>query len=223
MNLYDFALKAEKVSEDGTFEGYMSVAGNVDSYGDVVKAGAFANTLAKHKREGTKPLLLWQHDPGEPIGVWDEMAEDGTGLYGVGRLLKGVRRAEEAHILLKNGAFRGLSIGYREIVAKPNGKGVDLHEVDLVEASLVTFPANRRAKVVSVKTERYESLREVLLLGERATARVFEKGMRDAFDLSNAQAEALVRLYYKHGPGEPVGETNESAAFFEALKKAVGT
>lgn len=217
MNTYDFALKAESVTEDGTFEGYMSVAGNVDSYGDIVKPGAFANSLAKHKREGTKPLLLWQHNPDEPIGVWDEMAEDGTGLYGKGRLLKGVRRAEEAHILLKNGAFRGISIGYREVDAKPNGKGKDLHEVDLLEASLVSFPANKRARVVTVKSERYDALRMKLAAGELPTEREFEKGMRDAFDLTNSEAERVVRLIFKQGPGEPVTGDDATAAFLKAL------
>lgn len=219
MNTKDFGLDVKSVAEDGTFEGYASVAGNEDSYGDIVKPGAFAKSLAKHRREGTKPLLLWQHNPDEPIGVWDEMSEDGTGLYGKGRLLKGVRRAEEAHILLKNGAFRGISIGYREVKADPNGKGKDLHEVDLLEASLVSFPANRRARVVSVKSERFEALRMKLVAGERPTEREFEKGMRDAFDLSNSEAERIVRLIFKQGPGEPVTDEkpNELAAFLKAL------
>ena len=44
--------------EDGTFTGYGSVFGNVDAYGDIVEAGAFAKSIEKKK-----PALLWQHDP----------------------------------------------------------------------------------------------------------------------------------------------------------------
>jgi phage head maturation protease len=69
METKDFALHVKDVSDEGTFEGYASVAGNVDSYGDRVEPGAFGESLAKHQREGTKPLLLWQHNPDEPIGV----------------------------------------------------------------------------------------------------------------------------------------------------------
>jgi HK97 family phage prohead protease len=122
METKDFALHVKDVSDEGTFEGYASVAGNVDSYGDRVESGAFGPSLAKHQREGTKPLLLWQHNPDEPIGVWESLAEDGKGLYGKARLLKGVRRADEAHILLKGGAIRGISIGYRVVKSEPDGK-----------------------------------------------------------------------------------------------------
>jgi phage head maturation protease len=31
------------------------------------------------------PALLWQHDPSKPIGVYEDMREDDTGLYVKGR------------------------------------------------------------------------------------------------------------------------------------------
>src|SRR3546814_6119409 len=80
----DFGLSVKDVSDEGTFEGYASTfGGSPDSYGDVVLPGAFAESLVRHKREGTMPLLLWGHNASElPIGNWVDMAEDGKGLWG---------------------------------------------------------------------------------------------------------------------------------------------
>jgi uncharacterized protein len=180
MKTKDFALSVKDAGEDGTFEGHISIFGNVDSYNEVVEPGAFAVSLAKHRREGTKPLLLWQHNPDEPIGVWEDLAEDGKGLWGKGRLLKGVRRADEAHILLLNGALRGLSIGYREVKVEPDNGVRRLKELDLLEGSLVSFPANRRARVEAVKSERMEEFARRLRDGEPMPVKEFEDILRDA-------------------------------------------
>src|SRR5690606_11888916 len=116
----------------------------------------FVKSLARHAKEKTKPLMLWQHNADDPIGVWEDLAEDAKGLRGTGRLLKGVRRADEAYIMLKNGALQGLSIGYREVKVEPDGNNRRLKELDLLEISVVSFPANRRARVDLVKSERME-------------------------------------------------------------------
>ena len=78
----DFSLEIKDVSESGVIEGYASVFGGTpDSYGDVVLPGAFAETLVKHRREGTMPLMLWGHQASElPIGDWVDMAEDARGF-----------------------------------------------------------------------------------------------------------------------------------------------
>lgn len=211
----DFALEIKSAEDDGTFQGYASVFGNVDSYGDICVAGCFGPSLAKHRREGTKPLLLWQHDPAKPIGVWEDLTEDGKGLRGTGRLLKGVRQAEEALILLKAGALRGLSIGYREVSAQPDGNHRKLLELDLIEASIVSFPANRRASVTAIKSDsdNFLLLQARLLAGEPPSDRELEKGVRDAFGLTNSQAERAVRLFRKgQAQGEPGNAPNDDNA-----------
>lgn len=213
MKTKDFALSIKSIDDDGTFEGYASVFSNVDSYGEKVMPGAFGGSLARHRREGTRPLLLWQHNPDEPLGVWVDMAEDGKGLWGKGRLLPGVRRADEALILLRAGAVQGLSIGYQELKTEPDGNHRKLIELDLVEASIVSFPANRRARVETVKTENFALLRNRLMAGEPPSVRELEKGLRDAFDLSRSEAEKAVRLCFKDiAPGEPGENRNEPDA-----------
>lgn len=85
--------------------------------------------------------MLWQHDQGQPIGVWDEVVEDAQGLRVKGRLLTEVEKGREAAALMAAGAVDGLSIGYRTIRAEklPEG-GRKLIELELWEVSLVTFP-----------------------------------------------------------------------------------
>lgn len=149
-----FALKIKSVGEDGTIEGYGSVFGVEDSYGDVVAKGAFKSSLAEHKSEDTMPAMLWQHDPSEPIGVWTSMSEDTNGLAVKGQLALDTDLGKRAHALLKLGALNGLSIGFMtKKFQRDNKTNVrTLTEIDLWEVSLVTFPANGKARVTSVKS-----------------------------------------------------------------------
>lgn len=140
------------VGEAGAFEGYASVFGVLDSYGDIVKKGAFKKTLSEMKSEGRLPAMLWQHDSGQPIGVYDEVREDEKGLFVSGRLfIDDIAKAKEAYKLMKDAALTGLSIGYRVLKDSWQEKKRILEEVELLEVSVVTFPANNAARVASVK------------------------------------------------------------------------
>lgn len=219
MKTKDFALHVKDVSEEGTFEGYGSIFGNLDSYGEKVVAGAFGESLARHKREGTKPLMLWQHNPDEPIGVWEDLAEDGKGLRGVGRLLKGVRRADEAHVMLKAGAIQGLSIGYREVEVEPDGNNRLLKKLDLMEISIVSFPANRRARVESVKSERMEEFARRLRDGDPMPIKEFEDILREA-GVPKAMAVKIASCGYREAiRSDSEGDkANDAVALLQALR-----
>ncbi len=123
------------------FAGYAAVFGAVDRGGDVVRRGAFARSL---RRGGTVPLL-WQHQPGRPVGRVEYLREDGRGLRVIGRVVEA-----QAAALLKAGAVEGLSFGYR-VRAAQDGRPRELTELDLVEVSLVTFPMQPRARVHAVE------------------------------------------------------------------------
>jgi uncharacterized protein len=130
--------------------GYASVFGQPDRGGDVVAAGAFAASLAAGAASGRRVRMLWQHDPAQPIGVWDELREDGHGLWVKGRILMDVARGREAAALLAAGALDGLSIGYRTRRAARDGQGRRLlTEVELWEVSRVTFPMLPQARVAA--------------------------------------------------------------------------
>ncbi|MDX5358744.1 MAG: HK97 family phage prohead protease [Rhodobacterales bacterium] len=135
------------VDEAHRIAGYASLFGAADQGGDVVLPGAYAASLAALKGRGAVKML-WQHDPAQPIGVWDEVREDDRGLWVSGRLLPEVAKGREAAALIAAGAVDGLSIGYRTKRAEKDGKGRRLlAEVELWEVSLVTFPMLPSARV----------------------------------------------------------------------------
>jgi hypothetical protein len=136
------------VKDGCVIEGYASLFGDQDRGGDIVEPGAYAASLAGLAAEGRQVKMLWQHDPAQPIGVWDEVREDARGLYVRGRLLESVTRAREAAALIAARAIDGLSIGYRTVKAAKNEKGRRLlKELELWEVSLVTFPMLPSARV----------------------------------------------------------------------------
>ncbi|MEO1000430.1 MAG: HK97 family phage prohead protease [Pseudomonadota bacterium] len=130
-------------------EGYASLFGAEDQGGDVVMPGAYRASLTRLKAAGRSVKMLWQHDPAQPIGVWDAVEEDGRGLRVKGRLLTEVQAGREALALLRAGAVDGLSIGYRTLRAEKTGAGRALHEVELWEVSLVTFPMLPEARAAA--------------------------------------------------------------------------
>lgn len=117
-------------------EGYASLFGHADRSGDIVRAGAFAQTLA----HSPKPMLL-QHRAGAIAGRWVRMTEDGTGLF-----VRGLIESDAARTLATAG-MNGLSIGFRPQVwtERPDG-GRHLSKIELVEVSLVAAPMLEQAR-----------------------------------------------------------------------------
>lgn len=118
--------------------GHASLFGVADLNGDVVAKGAFAASLAKGGAGAVK--MLHQHEGRAPVGVWDEAREDDLGLFVRGRIFDWSPEARFARALSRAGAMDGLSIGFRSVRARREGRLRVLVEVDLWEVSLVTFP-----------------------------------------------------------------------------------
>ncbi len=159
-----------ELAEGQLIEGYASYFGKQDKGGDIVMPGAYAKSLAALKAAGRRVKMLWQHDPAQPIGIWDEVREDEKGLYVKGRLLADVARAREAAALIEAGAIDGLSIGYRTVKAEKDGKGRRLlSELELWEVSLVTFPMLPEARVgAKGESLQADTLRELAALFDDA-------------------------------------------------------
>jgi HK97 family phage prohead protease len=185
-----FDRKAIRISEGdladeaGVFTGYASIFGNVDQHGDVVVPGAFRKSLSER---GNVVPLLWQHDTTEPVGVL-ELVEDSKGLRVVrGEINLETARGREAYALLRQGAIKGLSIGYQVVQDGWQGKVRQLKELKLLEVSLVTFPANELAGVTAIKndygSEHQSRMAQVLTL--------IEVGMNNLV-MAKAMMEALV-------------------------------
>jgi len=194
------------VAEDGTFSGYGSTFGGTpDSYGDVMVEGCFSDTILAGGRNGNGIAMLYQHNPEEPIGTWEQISVNKKGLKVEGRLVRGVQRADETHLLLKAGAMKGLSIGYNTLEYSWNkGKTIKyLEKVDLWEISPVTFPANTRATITGVKS----------LIENAQNERELEQGLRES-GLSAAAAKYIISLM----DTKSLRDVN-SSPWVEALKK----
>jgi len=142
-----FKFEVKDIDEQGIFEGYAAVFGNIARTGDVIEPGAFRKTL----QENPQLPILWQHNPAEPIGLTVAAVEDNRGLRVKGQLNLETARGREAYALMKQGVLRGLSIGYDTVKEAWEGTTRKLKEIRLWEWSLVTFPANPLAQVESIK------------------------------------------------------------------------
>lgn len=128
--------------------GYASLFGQRDMSGDIVRPGAFAASLLKQS-DRSFPMLIG-HETKTPVGVWDRLFEDQTGLFVSGRLFAGTKRADNAVRLVLEGAISGLSIGYRALRHTRTREGRNLTEIDLFEISLVAFPMLRDARILDI-------------------------------------------------------------------------
>lgn len=137
----------------GTFSGYASVFNGNDSYNDTIVKGAFTKTLLDRKRA---PVMLFGHDSSKVIGKWIGMSEDDNGLLVKGEFTPGHTEAMNVLASMRHGAIDGLSIGFRIPKGGSDEKddgGRIIKEIDLVETSIVTFPADLDARVSVVKQE----------------------------------------------------------------------
>lgn len=178
-----------------TFSGYGAAFNNIDAYGDVIVPGAFAEFLSDAKSgKQPWPSMLSQHgamgftsDDMTPVGVWQDLSEDGSGLRVTGQLAD-TQRGNEIDTLMRmlpRPAIDGLSIGYIAKKYEPRSKPEDprrkLTQIDLIEISPVTFPANRNARISSLK-----SLQEVQTITE------LEDLLRDAGGFSRSEAKGII-------------------------------
>ena len=160
------------------FEGYASVFGGIDSYGDRIIEGAYKRTLENRDRA---VALRWNHF-GPVIGKYTEIFEDEKGLFVRGQLTKGHSVATDAAALLKHGAISGLSIGYIVKDVEMNGPIRELKDIELIEISVVEDPADNMARVSGMKSafDECKGLKDV------------ESVLRSVFGFSRSNATAIV-------------------------------
>jgi hypothetical protein len=124
-------------------EGYAALFGVIDLGDDIVRAGAFARSLAK--RNEPLPMLV-EHEVRAQAGVWREAFEDGRGLYVRGEVDAAMPGAGRARRLLGRGVD-GLSIGFITLASRPHGRGRVIEEIELLEASIVAHPMQPLARL----------------------------------------------------------------------------
>ena len=152
---------------NGSIEGYASTwIRKPDSYGDVVKEGAFTRTL-KERWDGGKGIpFLWAHqiDNLKAFIGTANAAEDDKGLF-FHADFDGTEEAQRVRGLYKDGRLRKFSFAYDvidagQITLEGGRKANELRELDLFEISCVCVPANDDAGVVGVKAGRRNSAKD---------------------------------------------------------------
>ena len=203
----DVALKM--AGDTGTFSGYASKWGGVDSYGDTIKKGAFAETLQK-----SAPKMFFNHQWDMPIGKWTKAVEDHEGLFVEGELTPGLALAADVRAAMKHGTLDGLSIGgfLKSGDYDETPKGRLIHKwSQLAEISPVVFPADGAARIQlgSVKSDL------ILQIDGIESVRDLESFLRDAGGLSKGAAIALVARAKDVFcmTGEPAAQNAEAKAF----------
>ena len=125
------------------FAGYAAVFDRPDGGGDIIRKGAFLESL----KRGTEIPLLWQHKAGRVLGRIEHLSEDRRGLRVIARV-----DDARARSLLASRKLDGLSFGYRVREARLGAAHRELIDLDLVEVSLVAKPMQRLARVHAVET-----------------------------------------------------------------------
>ena len=203
--------------EDGQFEAYASIFGNIDSYGDVVQPGAFENTLKDWAESGNFLPVLFGHNMADPdynIGHVIEAKEDDRGLRVIGQLDLESPKGAQVHRMLKGKRISQLSFAYDVIKGswgQLDGQEVyELHEVKIYEVSLVTIGANQETEVLAVK-----SLADALAGGLKEGRVLSSKHVdslraaRDSIDAVLSAAEVATDQEKASGNAEVKGEDGE--------------
>ena len=151
---------AASMPAEGTVEGYAATFDRIpDAYGDVIKQGAFADTLKAWEENGKPIPLLYGHstdDPAYNIGKVVEAHEDGKGLYVVAEFDEENEKAQYVRKLVKEGRLWQFSFAYEvldggSVELEDGTEAYELRKMNLFEVSLVQIPANQRAVVTGVK------------------------------------------------------------------------
>jgi len=188
------------------FEGLASTFGNIDLVDDIVVRGAFKESL-----ETKTPIVLWQHDSHRPLGMPEEIRETEDGLFLKAKLPKADTFVSGRVIpQIKVGSIRSMSIGFRIVEREFTDEGIRLlKKVDLLEVSLVTFPANTMARVSGFKNdETFYNVEDI----KTFTKRDLEKALRESGAFSKDAAQLIVKDFTEQG--EPAGDDDSD---FESM------
>lgn len=215
-NPFEFKEGTGKDSEFYFLKGYASTFGNVDRVGDIVAKGAFTKSLAERT-----PKMLSQHDTDDVIGGVDTIYETDSGLYFEARLPKDNSLVKDLVPLIKIGAIDSISIGFNTTISEWNeDTGIrTLKEVELWEISVVTFPANEKAKILGIK--KLQDMKTKIDVDEKmidaakaesiSTKREFEQVLKDTGLFTKKAIVVLASRFNEISQGDPVDlKSNQS-------------
>lgn len=217
---YDFEIKSlhddEEDDEFFIFEGFASTFGNIDHGSDIMVFGAFKESIEKRM-----PIVLWQHNTREPIGMPIEIKETDQGLFIRARLPKADTFVTGRVIpQMKVGSVTKMSIGFFILDSEDEiieGRRIThIKKVELLEFSLVTFAENEQASVTGMK-----SLQDV------DDAKALRTYLTEEFGLSIKERNTLIsKVKSLFGSDEPKDEietenTSDEGFSMESMDSAI--
>lgn len=145
--------------EEGQFEAIVSVFGNVDTYGDVVMPGAFAETLEAWTAKGDPIPVIWSHrwsDPEMHVGYVLEAEEREKGLWVKAQLDLDMPTAKTVNRLLKGRRVTQFSFAYDEVETgwgKRDDRDVyELRKLDVIEVGPTLLGVNQDTELLAAKS-----------------------------------------------------------------------
>ena len=210
MQYKEFNVKYDD-SGNGSLEGYASTwIRQADSYGDVVKSGAFARTLKERWNGGKGIPLLWAHQMDNLksfIGT-AEAEEDEKGLHFLASF-DGTEEAQRVRELYKDGRLSRFSFAFDvrdngTVTLEDGTKANELRDLELFEISCVCVPANDDAGVVAVKSEEPE------VKAGRRNRKSDEETIKEIISLANSLLDEVNDADDPEG-GEDEPEANAAA------------
>ncbi len=179
-----------------TVEGYASVFDVVDMDGDIIRKGAFKESIQRRGLRGVR--FLWQHDDTQVLGVFNELKEDKHGLFFKAKI-SDTTLGNDVLTLLDDGAVDENSIGFMidqggATPIDPDNPfgGREITSIDVWENSIVTFASNRSAKITAVNKAMMGIPAHRLIQYHRAALAVLTKGTA-LITLINGRIEDISR------------------------------
>jgi len=113
-----------------------------DRAGDIVTAEAWAKGVNNFLRN---PVMLYQHKHDCPIGRFDQVKVDKKGIYVEGTVSDAAEKNHGVQTLIKDGALKSFSVGFRVKDGKYNREddSMLITDVELLEISVVSVPCNQ--------------------------------------------------------------------------------
>ena len=113
-----------------------------DRAGDVVTAQAWAKGVENYRRN---PVLLYQHKHENPIGRVEKITVDKKGIFVEAAVSKAAEKNHGVQTLIKDGALKSFSVGFRVKDGKYNREddSMMITDVELLEISVVSVPCNQ--------------------------------------------------------------------------------
>lgn len=154
--------------KDGQFRAIVSVFDEVDSYGDVVVKGAFAETLSEWADRGDEIPVIWSHDWADPfshIGTVKSAEETDRGLEIVGEIPQEDRdsnpRAAQVYRLLKSRRITQFSFAFDVLdgaeVEQDGRRVTELRRLKLHEVGPCLVGVNQATELGAVKSSHHNN------------------------------------------------------------------